>query len=77
MTDLADLTPRQIAVAALVARGMSDKAIGSELGISFNTVRVHIVALSYRLYLDPDRSTRVQIATWYRERVPVRHDMAG
>lgn len=77
MTGLADLTPRQIAVAALVAKGLSDKDIGRELGISFNTVRVHIVAMAFRLAFDPERSTRLQIALWYRERVPITIHKAG
>jgi len=71
VTDLADLTPRQIAVAALIAKAWSDKDIAAELGIKHSTVRVHIEALAYRCELDPTRSLRIQIALWYRERVPI------
>lgn len=36
------LTPRQRQVAELVADGLSNKAIARELGISIETVRVHL-----------------------------------
>jgi DNA-binding NarL/FixJ family response regulator len=71
VTDLAALTPRQIAVTALVARGLSDKAIGRTLGISHNTVRTHVAAIAKRCGCDPTLGVRVQLANWYRERVPV------
>lgn len=61
----APLTPRQREVAELVAQGMCDKDIGRELGISYNTVRVHVVALAFRLSLPSGRNTRVLIAQWW------------
>lgn len=73
MTELADLTPRQIAVAALVAKAWGDKAIAAELHMSPRRVRVHITAVAYLCGFDPQRSVRIQLALWYRERVPIRH----
>jgi DNA-binding CsgD family transcriptional regulator len=36
------LTPREVEVARLVARGLSAKAIGRQMGVSAETVRAHI-----------------------------------
>lgn len=63
---VADLTPRQLAVAALVAQGRSDKAIAMTLGISERRVRVHVAAIAYLCQFDPERNTRIQLALWYR-----------
>ena len=65
MTDLSDLTPRQRDVAALVAEGLTDKAIASKLGLQCNTVRVHVVALAFRMKIPPWKQTRVEIARWW------------
>lgn len=54
---LADpLTPRQVAVLALLAEGQSNKQIARELGISDVTVKVHITAILRKLGV----STRAQ-----------------
>lgn len=42
------LTPRQMDVLRLLARGLSNKAIASELDISESTVKVHIRAIMER-----------------------------
>jgi two-component system nitrate/nitrite response regulator NarL len=42
------LTPRQLDVLRLLARGLSNKAIASELDISESTVKVHIRAIMER-----------------------------
>lgn len=42
------LTPRQLDVLRLLARGLSNKAIASELNISESTVKVHIRAIMER-----------------------------
>lgn len=63
---LADLTPRQLAVAALVANSTPTKQIAAQLGISDRRVRVHITALVYALHLDPEKHAWPQIAEWYR-----------
>jgi DNA-binding NarL/FixJ family response regulator len=44
-----DLTPREIEVLALVAEGLSNKAIASELTISTHTVKFHLNAIMSKL----------------------------
>jgi DNA-binding NarL/FixJ family response regulator len=39
------LTPRQQEVVAILAKGLSNKAIASQLGISESTVKVHVRAI--------------------------------
>lgn len=65
-----DLRPRQLAVAALIARAKTDQQIGAELGMSDRRVRVHVAALAYRLHLDMSRNVRIQIALWWRDQLP-------
>ena len=36
------LTPREVAVAKLVCRGLSTEEIATKLGIKYNTVRAHL-----------------------------------
>jgi len=56
-TDLArTLTPRQMQVLAKLGAGKPNKLIGAELGLSENTVKVHVSAILRQLALD----TRVQ-----------------
>ena len=62
---MSDLTPRQRQVAALVADGLTDKRIGARLNMRYDTVRVHIVALAYRLKIPLGHNTRVLIARWW------------
>jgi DNA-binding NarL/FixJ family response regulator len=66
----ADLTPRQLAVAALIAHAKTDQQIACELHISDRRVRVHVEAISYLLHLDRSRNVRIQIALWWREQTP-------
>ena len=73
MTTLADLTPRQIAVAALVSRALPDKAIARELGMSERRVRVHVASIAYLCNFDPHCHTRIQLALWYRDQLPDLH----
>lgn len=54
------LSSRELEIAGLVARGMSNKAIGDELGLSDNTVRNHLGSILEKLGLD----NRVQVATF-------------
>ena len=70
MTTAADLTPRQLAVAKLVAVALPDKRIAHELGMSTRRVRTHITALAFLLGCDPSRNVRVQVAMWWREQLP-------
>ncbi len=43
------LTPRELAVLALIAEGASNKAIARKLGISVHTVKFHIASLLDKL----------------------------
>lgn len=74
----ADLTPRQLAVACLIASAQTDKQIAAQLNISDRRVRVHVDALAYLLHLDRACNVRVQIALWWRTQTPaIRHDDAA
>ena len=52
------LSPREREVLRLVARGLTSKAIGSELGVSRKTVETHVAAAMAKL----GASTRLQAA---------------
>lgn len=54
------LSSRELEIVGLVARGMSNKAIGDALGLSDNTVRNHLRSILEKLGLD----NRVQVATF-------------
>lgn len=54
------LSSRELEIVGLVARGMSNKAIGEALGLSDNTVRNHLRSILDKLGLD----NRVQVATF-------------
>ena len=54
------LSSRELEIVGLVARGMSNKAIGEDLGLSDNTVRNHLRSILEKLGLD----NRVQVATF-------------
>ena len=54
------LSTRELEIVGLVARGMSNKAIGDELGLSDNTVRNHLGNILEKLGLE----NRVQVATF-------------
>jgi DNA-binding NarL/FixJ family response regulator len=64
-----DLTARQREVVQLVARGFTDKRIAGELGMEYNTVRVHVAAIAFRLHLTGAYHTRVGIARWWYESI--------
>lgn len=64
-----DLSPRQLEVAALIARAKTDKQIAATLGMSVRRVSNHVTALAYLLHLDESCNVRIQIAIWWRERV--------
>jgi DNA-binding NarL/FixJ family response regulator len=55
---LGDLTPQQFRIALLLAEGKLNKQIGIDLGISENTVKVHVSTILQRLRL----SNRTQVA---------------
>lgn len=54
------LSTRELEIVGLVALGMSNKAIGEELGLSDNTVRNHLRSILEKLGLE----NRVQVATF-------------
>lgn len=58
------LTPRQQAIASLIADGYTDKQIAAALHIAPNTVGNNITAIAAALELDRQRNTRVQIAAF-------------
>ena len=61
---LADLPPRAREVLGLVCQGLDDAAIGTELGVSRNTVRNHVTSL----YKKTGVSSRAKLVVWARER---------
>jgi DNA-binding NarL/FixJ family response regulator len=58
------LTPRELEIAALIANGRSNKAIGAELVISPATVARHVANIMAKL----DFRSRAQIAVWITDR---------
>jgi predicted ATPase/class 3 adenylate cyclase/DNA-binding CsgD family transcriptional regulator len=62
--DVCDLTPRQQEVAALVARGLTNKQIAHRLGISRFTAETHVRNILERL----GAASRAEIATWAAHR---------
>jgi NarL family two-component system response regulator LiaR len=58
----ADLTPRELEVLQLIARGLSNAAIASELYITERTVKAHVSNLLGKLHLS-DR-TQAAIYAW-------------
>lgn len=60
-----ELTDRQLQVARMVAEGATDKQIAAALRIGYNTARVHVVAVAFKLKIPGGKNTRVLIANWY------------
>lgn len=56
------MTPRQREVAALIARGLSNKEIGHELGLAEGTVKAYANALYAALGLSAHGNSRVRAA---------------
>jgi DNA-binding NarL/FixJ family response regulator len=46
-----DLSPREMEILALLSEGLSNKEIGSELKISFTTVRTHLMHIYEKLHV--------------------------
>ncbi|NTU85483.1 MAG: response regulator transcription factor, partial [Chloroflexales bacterium] len=63
LADADILTPRERQVAALVARGRSNREIAQALRVEVKTVEAHITHIIGKL----DARSRVQIATWALE----------
>lgn len=62
--ELAPLSKREVAVAALIARGLTNRRIAGELAIGEGTVANHVERILRKLGL----SSRAQIAVWAVER---------
>jgi PAS domain S-box-containing protein len=62
--DIADLTNREREVLALIAGGLSDKAVAARLQVSPRTVRNHAAAIYSKLNVH----TRAEAMVWARER---------
>ena len=58
-----ELTPRQTEIAALVARGLSDKIIAARTELAIETVRVHIQNAAAKL--PGDSSPRHKLTLWF------------
>jgi DNA-binding NarL/FixJ family response regulator len=60
------LTPREQQIAQLIARGLSNRAIGEELVISPATAARHVANILAKLGLN----SRAQVAAWMAEQRP-------
>jgi predicted ATPase/DNA-binding SARP family transcriptional activator/DNA-binding CsgD family transcriptional regulator len=60
---MSSLTPREREVAALVSRGLTNRQVASELGISERTAGNHVARILHKLGL----KSRAQIAIWTTE----------
>ena len=60
----AELTARELEIAALITKGLSNRAIASELGIASATVARHVANIMAKLGF----TSRLQIAAWAKER---------
>ncbi len=58
-----ELTARELEIAALVTRGLSNRAIAVELGIASATVARHVANMMAKLGF----SSRLQIAAWAKD----------
>lgn len=58
-----ELTPRQTEIAALVARGLSDKVIAARTELAIETVRVHIQNAATRI--GGSGTPRHRITLWF------------
>jgi predicted ATPase/DNA-binding CsgD family transcriptional regulator len=60
----AELTARELEIAAAISRGLGNRAIGDELGIAPATVARHVANISRKLGF----TSRLQVASWAAER---------
>jgi len=59
-----ELTARELEVASLITRGMSNRSIAQELGVATTTVARHVANMMTKLGF----TSRLQIAAWVNER---------
>lgn len=62
------LTPRQEEVAALVAKGKTNKQIATTLSVSENTVKAHIQAIGNLLGEPHELPAKSRLLLWLRQR---------
>jgi DNA-binding NarL/FixJ family response regulator len=67
------LTPRELAIAILVANGLKDIVIARRLGLSHSTVRTYVRNIRFRLGLN----NRAEIIAWVAARYTPDHPEAG
>ena len=67
---MGDLTPREREVANLVARGLTNRQIATELTISERTAANHVAKILKKLGLE----SRTQIASWAAQHLPLAPD---
>lgn len=65
MTDLSDLTPRELAVASLLGRRYTVKRIAVALGITDRRVQVLITAVAFKIGVEPGCDDKLSIAAWW------------
>jgi DNA-binding NarL/FixJ family response regulator len=66
-SSLAPLTAREREVAALIARGMTNRQIADELVVAETTVDRHVSHILGKL----EFATRAQVAVWFAQRQPI------
>ena len=59
------LTSREVEVLALLARGKSNAAVASDLGIALKTVLNHVNHVLAKVDIPPWAAPRVYLALWY------------
>ena len=67
---IVELTPRENEIAALVARGLTNRQVAQELSISERTAGNHVAKILKKLGL----SSRAQVASWASESQPLAPD---
>lgn len=65
VSDLTQLTPKEIATVKLIASGKSNDEIARELNVSLHTVKTHV----YNLFRKLNISNRVQAAHWASQHI--------
>lgn len=60
------LTTREAEIVALVALGMSNTAIGEDLGIAIKTVQNHMNSILTKVAPPPWADPRVYLSLWHR-----------
>lgn len=63
------LSPRESRVAELVARGMTNAQIGTEVGATAAVVKAILTRIYAKLRIGPDRDKRVALAMLVRSQV--------